>query len=171
MGRSRGHNTKLLLAALLVPKFSNIEIFGTTQRKRDKNEKEFENVFERFGLNAIKKKVDSPSFVTYYTVGKEKIPEHASSYLTSPVETPPDLPRYHTEYGRLMGIPDTAIEAFKEKKTFLNSDTAPYSDEVKSFKWFGISKDHWKEESKKVEEFAHKVKGISPALYDLIMSP
>lgn len=167
------HNSKLILAAFLVQKFSQIDISGKTPQDIKFCERDVEVIFQRLGFNFIKERVDNTShFTTHYIFGKKEIPVTAKKYLVQVSGEPSDISKFHTEFGFLMGIPETAVISFVKGNTFKSNSVSsePYSEEVKRFKWFGISKNNWEQEAKTVSEFARKVRSVSPALYDVILN-
>jgi hypothetical protein len=68
----------------------------------------------------------------------------------------------HVEYGKLMGYPKSAIEAFKTKKT-LEFEEAP---ELENFALkFKLSKTNWQEEIKTLKQWNRALKKYAPDLY------
>ncbi len=72
----------------------------------------------------------------------------------------------HEEYGRLMGYPDTAIDAFMHKEKLLPEvDYPEKNDKTLDFK---LSKDHWQEEIKVIKKWSQAIKQYSPKIYELL---
>lgn len=73
----------------------------------------------------------------------------------------------HQEYGRLMGYPNTAIDAYLNKEKLLSEKDYPnLSGNIMDFK---LSKDHWQEEIKVIQQWSQVIKQYSPKLYDLLI--
>jgi hypothetical protein len=172
-----GEATRLILAAFLGYKFSDLGVIEKTPKELEKAEHEMETIFTNLGLNVLKETaLEGPDdFSTSYLVGKKEIPEGIRKQLDELRKT--DLDRFHREYGALMGMPQTAIEDFLVRLhanqvgvETKDDDKKPYDLETERFAWFVPSAEHWEEEAKPVKKFAEKVKGISSKLYERILS-
>lgn len=75
------------------------------------------------------------------------------------------------EFGRLMGFPQTAIDAYaKRRERFDDDKQNPLFQERGSPFRFRLSKDNWEEEIKVAEGWTAKIKEIAPDLYQELMS-
>lgn len=75
--------------------------------------------------------------------------------------------RWHTEYGKLLGFPPTAIDAFVHHRPFLNElPHAVRETELGRFyencSMMRLSEAHWKEELKTVQKWMEAVRAVSP---------
>ncbi len=75
------------------------------------------------------------------------------------------------EFGRLMGFPQTAIEAYAKKRERFNDGTNnhPFVERGLPFR-FKLSKDNWEEEIQVAEGWTAKIKEIAPDVYQELMS-
>ncbi|MCX6790430.1 MAG: hypothetical protein NTV60_02790 [Candidatus Kaiserbacteria bacterium] len=75
------------------------------------------------------------------------------------------------EFGRLMGFPQTAIDAYaKRQERFDDDKQNPLFQERGLPFRFRLSKDNWEEEVKIAENWTTKIKEIAPDLYQELMS-
>lgn len=72
----------------------------------------------------------------------------------------------HQEYGRLMGYPDTAIDAFLDDEKLLPEKD--YPDMTDKFMNFKLSKDHWQEEIKVITKWSQAIKQYAPKVYEIL---
>jgi len=68
----------------------------------------------------------------------------------------------HTEFGRLMGFPETAIEAFGNSKTLAREK---YPDMKGLIFKFILSEDHWQEEMEVMRNWTELIRVNAPELY------
>lgn len=170
------HDTFAILGAFLGYKFSWIPVHGRSLEDVEKKSQSLEVLFSKFGLKYIKAtKAGDEYSTTEYILGKETIPHIAQKYLLHSVVEAPDQAVYHTEFGTLMGIPQSAIQKWVERQangdfTGAIPDVIPQAEveKIKGFLWFTPSEENWQEEIKPAIAFAQKVKGISPVLYEKI---
>ncbi len=79
----------------------------------------------------------------------------------------------HEDSGRLFGFPETAIEAFLDKKEKMPREELP--DEVRNsecypFLQFVVSRENWPQEIKTAERWAEVIKVNSPKLFEELRS-
>ena len=78
----------------------------------------------------------------------------------------------HKEIGELLGYPQTAIDVFLTDEMLEQSDVPESTEEVSelNMRLLGhrLSKAHWREEVKYLEESGNYIKSVSPAIYDAI---
>lgn len=166
----KGYLEKYVLAAFLHPKFSEMHLEERNGEKLKKKEHAFETILTQLGLKFFKESnVRGGWHQTTYIFGKNDVPESAKKYIQRPTREPANPSAYHREFGSLMGIPLTAINAFVEGDTYPIA-TVLENAEVAKFRWFAPSKKYWRAEDEQVSEFAGKVRSISPILYDRIMA-
>lgn len=180
----------LILGAFLgVKPFSEAgEQVADNEKEIIEKENKFEIILNRLGLKFRKERTfyssDAPevkvfgyspnTYRTSYIIGKALIPEltiNTMQFIKPRVEEPVGIEQYHRELGELVGIPKTAIDGW-----FLDQSDEEFeqilsqtSEEARKFRWFGYSSEHWQEEVKIVEDFAQKVKSVSPKLYREIL--
>lgn len=167
----------LILAAFLGFKFSTIDIINKeTLKELEAAEATYEAMFAKLGLKFVKQRrprgMGGTEFETSYIIGKKDIPGIAKKYVEKSIDDfSSDLSTYHREFGALLGIPQTAIDAFiKGSSEIVPHGTEPYGKEIQRFLWFRPSKKHWKEEIKPVAKLARQVREVSPALYARIIT-
>lgn len=75
------------------------------------------------------------------------------------------------EFGRLMGFPQTAIEAYAKKRERFDdgSNNNPFVERGLPFR-FRLSKDNWENEIQVAEEWTAKIKEIAPNVYQELIS-
>lgn len=74
-----------------------------------------------------------------------------------------DPSKNHEEYGRLMGYPETAIDAFLHKEKRLDPENYLENDELIFF--IAMSKENWEEEIKTLKKWSDAIKEQAPDLY------
>jgi hypothetical protein len=70
----------------------------------------------------------------------------------------------HTEYGRLMGYPESAVQAFGKKDALL--DEQDYPDMTGIILPLKLSKENWEDELKYLRKGSEAIKKYTPELYD-----
>lgn len=79
---------------------------------------------------------------------------------------------YDEEYGRMMGFPETAIDAFVGRAPRLARDEHPSDvDDPSLVTHFIHSKDHWKEEMEVLRRRRDLIRTYAPELYAKIVRP
>lgn len=75
------------------------------------------------------------------------------------------------DFGRLMGFPQTAIDAYAMRRERFDADKQNplFQERGLPFR-FRLSKDNWEEEIKVAEEWTAKIKEIAPDLYKELIS-
>jgi len=75
----------------------------------------------------------------------------------------------HSEYGKLMGFPQTAIDAFGNEDLLLEEDEYPPEVDKLIFN-FKLSKKGYKEEVELMQRWTEVIKAVSPELYQELFS-
>lgn len=75
------------------------------------------------------------------------------------------------EFGRLMGFPQTAIEAYAKKRERFDDVSNDNSFVKRGIPFrFRLSKDNWENEIKVAEDWTEKIKEIAPNVYQELIS-
>jgi hypothetical protein len=73
------------------------------------------------------------------------------------------------EFGRLVGYPPTAVNAFVDNEPRIEREDLPEdirNSEYINFQNFVLSKKHWREETETIKKWAETIKRMDPVLYE-----
>lgn len=126
--------------------------------KNNDDKETVEGVLKQVGLQSKPKEIPVPSENVTDRLAIAKDEETLNQLLTL------DAKKDHTEYGRLMGYPETAIAAFDQEKKLLAKDDYPDTEGI--IFDIKLSKDNWPEELEKLKEWSGAIKEYAPDLYE-----
>ncbi|SRR6056297_141489 len=119
---------------------------------------EIERALEDSGLSCARKETkegeNGPKSVLVVTREEDELEELLNL----------DPSQDHEEYGRLMGYPESAIKAFKDKKFQLEEEN--YPDEEGVIFDFKLSRDNWREEWELLKRWSQIIKEYSPQTFE-----
>jgi len=83
-----------------------------------------------------------------------------------------DVSAHHAEIGRLLGYPETAVEAFLTPNMLDQEDVPESTQEVSRLNMHllghRLSKEHWRDEVQYLERCGEYIKSVSPLIYNEI---